>query len=125
MSTTLQERGATSAGTIGRLVVFTLLFHPPAAARVSRLVVESRPAPAYRGQSFGTIGPYTRLTGRFYGELDPEDARNKAINDIRLAPRNARGKVEYSATFTLILPADLTKFSGSCCMKCPTGATHR
>jgi hypothetical protein len=47
-----------------------------------------------------------------YGELDPKDPLNIVITDIQFAPRNARGMVEYSATFTLAKPMDLTKASG-------------
>jgi hypothetical protein len=56
--------------------------------------------------------PYERLTGKFYGELDPADPRNALITDIRLAPKNARGKVEYVGTFSLMKPADPAKASG-------------
>ncbi|HUJ22771.1 MAG TPA: hypothetical protein VLX58_14660, partial [Bryobacteraceae bacterium] len=81
-------------------------------ARVTRIVIEHRDSPAYKGQSFGTAGVYERLTGHFYGELDPKDPLNAIITDIALAPRNAKGKVEYSATFSLAKPLDLSKGSG-------------
>jgi hypothetical protein len=70
--------------------------------RVIRLVIETR----------GTAAPYERLAGRFFGELDPGDPHNAIINDIGLAPRNARGMVEYSATFTLYRPTHASKASG-------------
>src|SRR5579872_6067801 len=81
-------------------------------ARVTRVVIEHRDSPAYKGQSFGTGGAYERLTGHFYGELDPKDPLNAIITDLALAPRNAKGKVEYSATFSLAKPLDLAKASG-------------
>src|SRR5882672_1094258 len=56
--------------------------------------------------------PYERISGRFYGELDPADAKNALITDIRFAPRNARGKVEYVGTFSMMKPVDLSKASG-------------
>jgi hypothetical protein len=80
-------------------------------ARVVRVVVENRESPALAGQSFAA-GQYERLTGHFFGELDPRDPVNAIINDIQLAPRNARGMVEYSATFTLLRPLDPAKASG-------------
>lgn len=89
-----------------------LLAAPFAEGRVLRVVVEGRESPAFGGQSFGRGGPYERLTGRFYGELDPKDPLNAGIHDILLAPRNARGRVEYSATFTLLRPVDPAKASG-------------
>ena len=83
-----------------------------AQARVTRIVIEHRDSPAFKGQAFGTAGSYERLTGRFYGELDPKDPLNAIITDLALAPRNAKGKVEYSATFSLAKPLNLSKASG-------------
>jgi len=45
------------------------------------------------------------LQGHFTGELDPKDPHNAIITDIQFAPRNARGFVEYTATFSMIRPA--------------------
>ena len=82
-----------------------LVRHAPAEARVVRLTVEHR-------EPAGSGTQYERLTGHFYGELDPKSPLNAVINDILLAPRNARGMVEYSATFTLLRPVDASKASG-------------
>ena len=58
-------------------------------------------------------GPtHERISGKAYGELDPADPRNAVITDIELAPRNARGKVEYVTTFTLVRPTEMMKASG-------------
>jgi hypothetical protein len=84
----------------------------PAEARIVRIVIEHRDSPAFKGQSFGETGRYERLTGRAYGELDPKAPLNAIITDLQLAPRNARGLVEYSATFVLVKPVDLAKGSG-------------
>ena len=81
-------------------------------ARVVRIVVENREAPAFGGLSFGAAGQYEKLIGHFFGEIDPAGPLNAIINDIQLAPRNARGRVEYSATFTLLRPIDSAKTSG-------------
>ena len=81
-------------------------------ARVTRIVVERRESPAYAARSFGKAGQYETLAGRFYGELDPKDPGNAIVNDIQLAPRNARGMVEYSGTFMLAKPIDMSKASG-------------
>ncbi len=85
---------------------------PMAHAHITRIVIEQRLSPAYEGQSFGEAGQYERLAGHAYGELDPKDPLNAIITDITLAPRNARGMVEYSATFTMAKPMDLSKASG-------------
>jgi hypothetical protein len=58
-------------------------------------------------------GPtHERITGKAYGELDPVDPKNAVITDIELAPRNARGKVEYVTTFTLVRPTEMMRASG-------------
>ena len=58
-------------------------------------------------------GPdHERISGKVHGEVDPADPKNAVITDIDLAPRNARGKVEYIATFSLVEPKDMTRASG-------------
>jgi hypothetical protein len=81
-------------------------------ARVTRIVIDQKQSPAYEGKAFGSIGQYEILTGRAFGELDPKDPRNRIITDIEFAPRNARGLVEYVATFMLVKPVDLAKANG-------------
>ena len=81
-------------------------------ARVTRIVVEHRESPAFGGQAFGKAGEYEVLSGRFFGEIDPKDRHNSMIMDIQFAPRNARGMVEYSATFALSKPIDMSKSNG-------------
>lgn len=92
--------------------VIVLVFGAAANARVMRVVIDHRESPAYQGQSFGEAGKYERLSGHAYGELDPKDPLNAIITDLQFAPRNSRGMVEYSATFLLVRPVDLSKASG-------------
>ena len=75
-------------------------------ADVVKLAVEKREPFANQGQA------YEKLTGRFFGELDPKHPLNAIITDIEHAPRNARGLVEYSATFTILKPVDMSKGTG-------------
>jgi hypothetical protein len=82
-----------------------------AQARVTKIVIENKVSPAFDGASFGTAGQYETLVGRAFGELDPNDPKNAVIQDIKLAPRNAKGMVEYTATFQLVKPVDMTKSS--------------
>ncbi len=72
-------------------------------ARVTRVAVENT-KPAEPG--------YEILRGTFYGEVDPADSKNAIITDIALAPRNAKGMVEYSASFEVARPVDPAKESG-------------
>jgi hypothetical protein len=97
---------------VGTACAALLLFAAaPAGAQVRRLEITSRESVA-NGQAFGTAGAYVNVRGRIHGEVDPRDRRNRIIQDIDLAPRNAAGRVEYVATFSLMMPADLAKSSG-------------
>jgi hypothetical protein len=86
-------------------------YPPQIFARVTRIVVDEKQSPTYEGKSFGTVGTYERITGRVFGEIDPRNLHNSVITDLELAPRNARGMVEYVATFSLWKPVDMTKAS--------------
>jgi hypothetical protein len=86
-------------------------FASGAQARVTRIVIETKSSPAFEGASYGSAGPYETLAGRAFGELDPNDPHDAIIQDIRLAPRNARGMVEYTASFQLVKPVDMSKSS--------------
>ena len=100
--------------TVGRIGVAAVALFGVATtstAQVTRLEIASRDSAA-SGQSFGSAGPYVNVRGRVHGQLDPRDRRNRIIQDLDLAPRNAAGKVEYVATFSLMMPADLAKASG-------------
>jgi len=84
-------------------VLAVLVLAVPSRADIRRLVVEKTET---------LPDGYQRLTGHAYGEIDPRLPLNALITDIQLAPRNARGMVEYVATFTILKPADMTKASG-------------
>src|SRR5205814_523385 len=61
----------------------------------------------HTGQVCNYVGAYEKLRGKAYGEVDPRDPQNAVIADIELAPRNARGKVEYSMDFFILKPVNL------------------
>lgn len=77
-------------------------------AKVVRFVVEQR-APFAEGAAFGETGAYERLTGTAYFEVDPNDPLNAVIVDLDLAPRNARGRVEFSTPFFILKPVDMSR----------------
>jgi alpha/beta hydrolase family protein len=83
-----------------------------AEARITRVQINSR-AVAFGGESFGSVGQYETLRGVVFGEVDPNDPLNEVITDIKLAPRNARGMVEYNVDFWLNKPVDMTKANGT------------
>jgi Alpha/beta hydrolase domain len=78
-------------------------------AHITRVEIATVQSPTFDGASFGIAGQYEKLTGRFFGEVDPNDRLNAVITDIALAPRNARGMVEYSGKILVIRPVDPTK----------------
>src|SRR5438034_4806190 len=88
-----------------------LVAAPVAEARVTHITIIST-TPAFGGRVFGDVGAYEQVRGTAAGELDPLDPRNAVITDINLAPRNANGKVAYTATFTLLKPVDMSRSSG-------------
>jgi hypothetical protein len=79
-----------------------------ARARIVRIQITKTESPTFEGRDFGN-GPYEKLVGVAYGELDPHDRRNAIITDIGLAPRNARGMVEYSMSIYILKPVDVNK----------------
>ena len=81
-------------------------------ARVTKITIASKESPTYNGATFGAVGQYELLIGTATGELDPADRRNAIIQDIQFAPRNANGKVEYTASFRLVKPIDMSKSNG-------------
>lgn len=76
-----------------------------------------------RTEALANTPGYEKLAGRFFGELDPRHPVNAVITDIALAPRNARGMVEYSATFTILRPKDKSKLSGVLVYQVPNRGT--
>lgn len=78
-------------------------------AEVVRFEVESRTTLAGQSMEFPR---HELLTGRYWGELDPADPHNRIITDLALAPRNAKGRVEYSGTFVLTRPWDAQARTG-------------
>jgi hypothetical protein len=68
--------------------------------------------PLAGGASFGDVGPYEELKGTLRFAVDPEHPANARITDVRLAPRNAAGRVEFDADVSILLPVDRARSSG-------------
>ncbi len=81
---------------------------PQAQARITRIEI-AKTEPAFGGKRFGNAGAFERVTGKAHGEIDPKSPANSIIQDIQLAPRNARGMVEYTTDIDIIRPADPAK----------------
>ncbi len=57
---------------------------------VRRIEVTERESPVFGGTEFGAVGPYERLHGTVFGELDPRHPLNAGIVNLDRAARNAR-----------------------------------
>ena len=81
-----------------------------AEARITGVVWDSArsQSPTFGGMSFGAAGQYEKLRGTAFGELDPNDPRNKVITDIQFVPAEFRnpvnGYVKYSMDVFLLRP---------------------
>src|SRR5204862_6389263 len=89
-----------------------------AQARITKIEITSVESPTFKdpvtgmARTFGTAGAYEKLRGKAYGEVDPRDRRNRVITDGELAPRNARGNVEYSMDIYILKPVNLRDGNG-------------
>ena len=77
-------------------------------ARVVRFVVEQR-RPFNNGSSWGSSGPYERLDGTAFMEVNPRDPLNAVIVNLERARTNDRGMVEFSAPFFILKPVDMLR----------------
>jgi hypothetical protein len=90
-------------------IAVLLSFPRGADARLSKFVITTHESPTFGGYSWPGVGQYEKIAGKAYGEVDPFDEKNTIIVDLRLAPRNANGNVEYSFDFYILKPIDLSK----------------
>jgi alpha/beta hydrolase family protein len=81
-------------------------------AGVTRIDITER-SPILNGASFGSAGPYERIVAKAYFAVDPKLGPNRIIADIDNAPRNAQGKVEFSADLYILKPRDGAKGNGT------------
>jgi hypothetical protein len=64
-------------------------------------------------------GGYDQIAGKIYFAVDPKLAPNRIIADIDMAPRNAEGKVEFSADLYMLRPHDAAKRNGTALVEIP------
>jgi hypothetical protein len=74
-----------------------------ALAAVDRVEVIDR-KPYQEGKVFPDVGAYEVIRGRAWFKLDPDDKANARIVDLKYAPRDAAGLVEFSTEFSLLRP---------------------
>jgi len=89
----------------------TLFAASSADARITKIEIDAArsQSPTFGGYSWPGVGRYEKIVGKAYGEVNPFDPQNALIVDIKLAPRNIRGNVEYAFDFYILKPIDLSK----------------
>lgn len=100
-----------------RLACAAVCFLALAEARVARIEVIER-SPVLDGRPFAA-GAYERVVARIHFELDPQQASNKVLADIALAPRGRSGHVEFSADLYLLQPSDPQRSNGTLLVEIP------
>lgn len=65
------------------------------------------------GRAFGPAGPYERIIAKVRLAVDPNLPQNQAVRDLRLAPRNEQGLVEFSSDLYVLKPRDPAKGNGT------------
>jgi len=95
------------------VAAFTLCMPWSAAieAAITRLEID-KVEPAFGGRRFEPVGVYERMTGRAHGEVDPRGPKNAISQDIALAPRSARGMVEYTTDIDILRPREAARGNG-------------
>ncbi len=64
-------------------------------------------------------GGYERIVGKVHCAVDPHAPANRVIADIDLGPRNAEGKVEFTADVYILRPRDAAKRNGTLLVEIP------
>ena len=96
--------------TLGVLLLLSLQA-TPSRAEVTRVDVATH-EDTLGGRSFGAVGAYEWITGRAHFALDPSNAANDIITDLKPAPRNTEGRVEFSAELIILRPKDPARANG-------------
>jgi hypothetical protein len=85
---------------------------------VTALDVHTR-AVVLDGRPFGAAGAYEKLAGTLRFAVDPDHPVHAVVCDLGRAPRNAQGRVEFSADFYLLRPVDPARGNGSLLLDVP------
>jgi Alpha/beta hydrolase domain len=104
------KRKLVSLGVAGVLAATgALLIAPAADSRVTTINITTVESPTYGGYSFPGVGQYEKLVGTMTAELDPADPHNAGIVDLSLAPKLPNGHVQYSFSFYILKPINLSQ----------------
>jgi hypothetical protein len=89
-----------------------------AAGEVTRVEIVTT-TPWLDGRALGQAGPYEKLQGRVYFEVDPQSATGRRVADIDLAPRNLKGRVEFVSDFVVVRPRNPARARHSVLLEIP------
>ena len=82
-----------------------------AQAEVTRIEIASR-TDVLGGKPFGAAGSYEKIVGKVFFALDPTLPANRPIVDIDEAPRDAAGRVAFSADLYALVPKESARGNG-------------
>ena len=84
-----------------------------------------RRSPYRDGKQFGDVGAYERIDAWAHYEVDPAHPANDGIVDLKRAPRNGVGKVEFGGDVTILRPVDSAKANGGLLLEAPNDVQGR
>jgi hypothetical protein len=84
----------------------------PVSAELIRVEIISR-QPVLGGRSFGLAGAYEIVTAIAYFAVDPASPANGMVTDVHLAPRDASGRVTFSADLRILRPISPERGNGT------------
>src|SRR5262245_12683763 len=90
------------------LSILLILVPAFSSAEITKVVIDKR-EPFANGYEFGVTGAYEKLVGKAYGDVNPETKHNKVIVNVGKAPKNDRGRVEYSMDIFILKPVDMKR----------------
>ena len=95
-----------------RWTLTSLLFSSALGAEVTRIEIHAR-RDVLGARVFGLAGSYEKLVGKVYFAVDPTNPINQIIADIDKAPRNDKGKVEFSSDLYVLKPKQPERGNGA------------
>jgi hypothetical protein len=95
-----------------RLILITALSATLLSAALTEIRIDRRET-VLEGKPFGKSGAYERIVGKACFAVDPSNPANRIIADLALAPRNAKGLVEFSADLYILTPRDARAVNGT------------
>ena len=91
---------------------------------LTRFEITSR-VPYAGDRRFGAVGAYEQVDGTAHFAVDPIHPANARICDLKLAPRNGTGLVEFTADLSVVLPVDARQANGRCIVELPNRGRRR